>query len=200
MTTRATRAAVTRAYLLVGRARRLPGKFLLPMGGMPILGRARDAVLSAGLDVVAVCVSPVDLPGLTILPDRYDAGPLGGLETVLEHTREPFFLFGGDMPFLDPGAIRTMVEAFDGRTLVPLNSEGRREVLHAVYSKVDPGRVSRLLEKGAGLTELVAELSSEGRVRFLAGGALPESSFLDVDTAEDYARLSRRAATARDSP
>jgi molybdopterin-guanine dinucleotide biosynthesis protein A len=118
---RSADSVVRRAYLLVGRATRLPGKFWLPIGGKPIVIRAVEGVRSAGLTVAVVSSVPIDIPGVAVESDAYDAGPLGGLETVLQTTSEPFFLFGADMPFLDGLAIRRMVREYDGRTLVPRN-------------------------------------------------------------------------------
>jgi molybdopterin-guanine dinucleotide biosynthesis protein A len=178
-----------RAYLLLGHATRLPGKFWLPVGGEPIVVRALRALRSAGFTVGAVTVEPVEVPGLPTLRDRYDAGPLGGLATILSATEEPFLLVGADMPFLDPTSLRTLRREYDGRTLVPVSPRGEWEVLHSVYSGLDPARVGELVRRGAGLRDLVAEESKEGRVRFLPAASLDPVTFTDVDTPEDYERV-----------
>jgi len=179
---------VSQAYLLVGRATRLPGKFLMPIGGEPIIAREVRRLREAGLTVSAVTVGALHLPELPVLIDRYDAGPLGGLATILATTHDPFFLFGADMPFVEPAAVRHMVREFDGRTLIPRNSHGHNEVLHAVYANVTAEVVGRLLREGRGLNDLVSVLASKGAVRFLPPGAIPPRSFVDVDTSEEYAR------------
>ncbi len=186
--------AIDLGFLLVGRATRLPGKFFLPVDGEPILRRAERALRSAGFSVTVVSVGPLDLPGVPVVRDRYGAGPLGGLATVLETGAERFFLAGGDMPHLDPASLRTLREEFDGRTLVPTRQDGTWEVLHAIYSGVDPRAVRNLLAAGGGLRDLVLAESREGRVRFLPPGRLSEASFTDLDTPEDYAREFPREA------
>ncbi len=131
-------APVRHAFLLLGRATRLPGKFLLAVDGEPIVRREVRLLTAAGLEVTVVSVLPRELGGVTVVRDPFDAGPLGGLEVALSRANAPFFLFGGDMPFLDLAGIRTMQEEFDGRTLVPLGPDGEWEVLHAIYSGLDP--------------------------------------------------------------
>jgi molybdopterin-guanine dinucleotide biosynthesis protein A len=181
--------SVRRAFLLVGHATRLPGKFLLPVEGEPILGRAARVLRAVDLDVTAVSVAPIELPGLPVLSDPYDGGPLGGLATILGATQEPFFLFGGDMPFLDPRSIGRMRREFDGRSVVPMNSAGEWEVLHAIYARLELARVTALLRRGAGVRDLVKELAAAGNVRFLPPGTVNPSSFTDLDTPEDYVRI-----------
>ncbi len=148
----------------------------------------------AGLEVTVVSVLPRELGRVPVVTDPFDAGPLGGLEVALSRTDEPFFLFGGDMPFLDLAGIRTMREEFDGRTLVPVGPGDKWEVLHAIYAGVNPRRVEALRREGRGLKDLVAELDRAGGVRFLPAGTIEPRSFRDVDTAEEYHRFARDLA------
>jgi molybdopterin-guanine dinucleotide biosynthesis protein A len=182
-------AAVRRAFLLVGRATRLPGKFELPVDGEPVILRERRILTALGLEVTAVSVAPLQIPGLPEIIDRFDRGPLGGLATALEATDEPFFLFGGDMPFLSPEGIERMRARFDGRTLVPRGSSGRWEVLHAIYSGVSRSLAEQGTMEGRGLRDLVAELDRVGQVQFLSFGSIDPRSFTDLDTPDDYARV-----------
>lgn len=181
-------ASVDRAFLLAGRATRLPGKFLLPIDGEPLVYREVRVLRSCGLETVVVSVGPLDLPDVPVLLDHRDAGPLGGLAAVLEVTDKPFFLFGADMPFLDPAAIETMRACYDGRTLVPRSSSGHLAVLHAIYSGVSIGEVDPILARGGGLVDLVRNLARRGRARLLAPGAVSEQVLRDIDTPEDLAR------------
>jgi len=180
---------VRRAYLLMGHATRLPGKFLLPVGGEPVAIRCHRILRGLGLEVTAVTVDPITLPGLPVLRDRRDAGPLGGVATILETTEEPFFLFGGDMPWLDAPSVERMRSVFDGRSMVPVGPDGKWEVLHAIYSDLDRGVVEALVGRRAGVKDLVDRLASAGRVKFLPPGFLDPKSFTDLDTPEDYARI-----------
>ena len=189
--TESRRPEVRRAYLLAGHASRLPGKFALRIDGEPIAVRAARALERAGLSVAVVSVLPIELEGRRCLRDRFDAGPLGGVATILADTQEPFFLFGADMPFIDPMAVRALGTAFEGRTLVPVAADGHWAVLHALYAHLDPERVRALLARGAGLRDLVQEQLAGGAALLLPPGTIPERSLTDVDTAEEYERLQR---------
>ncbi len=185
-----TLAPVRHAFVLLGRATRLPGKFHLVVDGEPIVRREVRLLTDAGLEVTVVSVLPCDLGGVRVVTDPFDAGPLGGLEVARSRTDAPFFLFGGDMPFLDVAGIRTMRGEFDGRTIVPVGPDGEWEVLHAIYAGVDSRRVGALRREGRGLKDLVAELDRAGGVRFLPAGTIEPRSFRDVDTVEAYRRWS----------
>jgi molybdopterin-guanine dinucleotide biosynthesis protein A len=182
-------ATVRQAFLLAGRAERLPGKFLLPVEGVPIIEREIRTLRSLGLEVAVVSVRDLKTAGTRVIPDRRDAGPLGGLAAVCELTSEPFFLFGGDMPFLDGPSIERMRSAFDGRTTVARERSGELSVLHAIYLPVERKRLERLLACEGGLRDLVDELAKEGRLRILPEGTVRDESFVDVDTPEAYATL-----------
>jgi molybdopterin-guanine dinucleotide biosynthesis protein A len=191
MTSSVVPPSVDQAFLLVGRATRFPEKFLAPVEGQPILQRAADRIRAAGLTVSAVAVRPVSVPGLRVIEDRYDAGPLGGLMTIIQESEKPFFLFGGDMPSLDPPSIEWMRRRFDGRLLIPIGADGSWEVLHAVYANVPMSLAESLLRAGAGLRDLVRELDRRGEARFLDFGEIDPQSFTDVDTPAQYAHLVR---------
>jgi molybdopterin-guanine dinucleotide biosynthesis protein A len=180
---------VRRAFLLAGRATRLPGKFGLVVDGEPVIAREQRVLSTLGLRVEVVSVAPLDIPGLPEIRDRFDRGPLGGLATALSTTDEAFFLFGGDMPFLDPEGLRRMRSQFDGRTTVPLDSTGTWQVLHAIYAVVPRSLAERWATEGRGLRDLVAELDRRGQVRFLPPGTIDPRSFTDLDTPEDLARF-----------
>jgi len=182
-------AAVRQAFLLVGRSTRLPEKFRLLVHGEPVLAREQRILAGLGLEVTVVSVAPVNLTGLPEIMDRFDRGPLGGLATALAATEEPFFLFGGDMPYLDAGSVDRMRSHFDGRTLVPVGPTGHWEVLHSIYAGIPHDLAERRTGEGRGLRDLVAELDLAGKVRFLPAGVVDPRSFTDLDTPEDYARI-----------
>lgn len=184
-----------KAFLLAGRARRLPRKFLARIEGESILEREIRVLRSCGLDVAVVSIGPIPLPDIEVIADPYDSGPLGGLAVARERTEEPFFLFGADMPFLEPIAIETLRSRFDGRTLVPVMQSGHWAVLHAIYARIEPRRVAAALRRGEGLTDLVAAMAREDDVRFLPAGVISERSMEDIDTPEELA-----GARASDPP
>lgn len=190
--------SVRRAYLLAGRASRLPGKFQLPIDGIPVVERLAQRLSRAGLEVVLVSVFPLEVRGTRTLSDPFDAGPLGGLEVARRDADGPFFLFGADMPFVDPRAVDALRDAFDGRSVVPVDASGAWAVLHAIYADLELPRILRLRRGGAGLRDLVRELDAAGRVRFLSGGEVPEASLVDIDTPADYRRALGRGGARAD--
>lgn len=182
---------VRRAFVLVGRATRLPGKFFLPLGGEPILGRELRILGSTGRRTIVVSVEPLELPGVEVIVDPRDAGPLGALATILENADPPFFLFGGDMPLVDPRALAVMDRRYRGRSVVPVGPSGRWEVLHAIYAGIPRARIDRWLGAGGGLQDLVQDLDRAGEVDPMPPGEIDVRSFADVDTPADYDRLTR---------
>ena len=193
----ASSPALKKAFLLLGRATRLRGKFWLPVDGEAIVLRAVRTLRRVGLDVSIVSVRPVDFGRVPVLRDHRDVGPLGALAEIVARTPEPFFLFGGDMPYLHGPTIARMRETFDGRAVVPVDSHGHWQVLHAVYPALTPDDVEPLVLDGRGLRDLLGKLERKGRVRLLPAGLVPPRSFLDVDTPADYARLNRAVGRAR---
>jgi molybdopterin-guanine dinucleotide biosynthesis protein A len=185
-----------RAFIALGRAKRLPGKFLLPVDGTPMIAREIRTLASLNLEVALVSVAPVAELGIPVIRDCRDAGPLGALATALEVADEPFFLFGGDMPFLDAPSIDLMRQRFRGRSIVPSGPGGELEVLHAIYAGVDPSRVDFWLRRAGGLRDLVGELERGGNLERMAPGEIDPRSFTDIDTPEEYARVSASPARA----
>lgn len=187
---------VDRAYVLMGRARRLPGKFYRSLDGESLLARELGALGRAGLRVTLVSVRSVKGFDVEVLRDPRDAGPLGALCAVLDRAPPPFFLFGGDMPFVSERAVATMRRRYRGRTLVPLSTDGHAQVLHAIYANVPIDRAERVLRRGGGLRDLVAGLDRDGEIDWLEAGRLDERTFTDVDTPADLDALRRRAVAS----
>ncbi len=180
---------VDRAYLLAGRATRLPGKFLRSVEGESVVGREVRLLRSLDLAVTVVSVLPLELPGVRVVQDPFDRGPLGGLATALADTDLPFFLFGADMPFLDRDALLAMRARYRGPALVPVDRSGHWQVLHAIYSGREGAVVEEGLRHGAGLRGLVEELRRTGAAELWGPGTVPERSFTDLDTPADLAGI-----------
>ncbi len=191
---------VRRAYLLLGHARRLPGKFYLPVGGRSVLDREVQLLRRLRLRVELVAVEPPTNPSVPVVADQYDRGPLGGLATAVERTSGPFLLLAADLPGLDPRAVRAVLDAFDGRCTIPRDRSGTPQVLHAVYAGLRPADLAGPLRRGEGLQSVVRRLDRRGRVRWVDGRAFRPDTFRDIDTPEDYRRyVARRAPRRRPS-
>jgi len=80
-----------------------------------------------------------------IIPDR---GPLGGIYTALLFAQgESIFVTAVDMPFLQPGVIRRMVELFPGHDVVVPRLGDYLEPLHGIYSPRCLAPVKRMLDR-----------------------------------------------------
>jgi molybdopterin-guanine dinucleotide biosynthesis protein A len=181
-------------YVLVGPATRLPGKFDLPVGGIPLLDRVLGAARASQLTPTIVTSGTHPRPGVPTLEDRYDRGPLGGVRTIVEHDPSPFVLVAGDMPYVTAEGFAQLVRWSTGaRTTVPRWPDGTLEVLFAVYD-LDPPRVQARWDAGGSLRSLALELHGEGQARFVDAEAFPAGTFVDVDTPDDWERVRDRSA------
>jgi molybdopterin-guanine dinucleotide biosynthesis protein A len=128
-----------------GTARRFGGadKVLLPVAGRPMLER----VIGAGAAARAVVVVgpprplPSGVPAVRWTRERpAGSGPLAAVAAGLSLCTSPVVVvLAGDMPLLDPGVVRQLVQAagggagVDGAVLV--DAEGRRQPLAAAYDR-----------------------------------------------------------------
>jgi molybdopterin-guanine dinucleotide biosynthesis protein A len=179
------------AAILVGHATRLPGKFDLRIDRRSVLDRVLEAVRSAGFTPTVVAVPGSVRAGPSVVIDRYDRGPLGGVRSFIEGRAGPFLLLGGDMPFVRPEDLRLLRERFRlGRSVVPQHPDGTFEVLLAIYD-LPVEQVAGFWSEGRSLHDLVADRAEHGAVDIVPVGAFDPDSFVDLDTPEDYARWSR---------
>lgn len=150
-----------------------------------VVGRDRDRL--AGLDATL------------LIDDRDDQGPLVGLARGLSASNGPWrFAVGCDMPFLSPPVIRRMAGFLDDCDALAAVVEGRTQPLHAFYSTGCLPAALELLEMGN--TSLRALLEA-CKVRSISGSDLmdldPElTSFMDIDTHEEYMAARQRAERA----
>jgi molybdopterin-guanine dinucleotide biosynthesis protein A len=126
-----------------------------------------------------------------ILPGQ---GPLGGIYTALTVSTTPrCFVFGADMPNVDQGFIRYMMDAArDHDIVIPLWSKGR-EPLHAIYHKRILPAVKGLLDRKAHkIFDLLQAVDTlvipEEDIRRHGD---PEIIFSNINTTLDRERLSR---------
>jgi molybdopterin-guanine dinucleotide biosynthesis protein A len=170
-----------RAYVLVGKSRRLPGKhFIEIFPGKRLIDIVVDNLLSLGLEVIIYSRIPFDA-NVPVLMDRSE----WILESVISLVeREPFFLFGGDMPTVKKEAVELMLEAHKSKfSVVPRWSDtGYLEPLHAIYTP-------ETKECLKGAKSLTYGLKNCPYVRFVPAELMPKETFFNVNTSEDLSRL-----------
>ena len=133
-----------------------------------------------------------DYPRLRVVSDIYPGnGPLGGIYTGLRFTGSDYSLVVAcDMPFLNQGLLRYMIELSAGFDLVVPRVGELVEPLHGVYSKACLAPIECLLEQGSlGVRELFGMV----RVRYAEADEIdrfdPEHlSFFNVNTKSDLAK------------
>jgi len=187
-----------------GKSRRMGrDKAALSLGGERFLKRIVDT-LSRDFPVVAAVGENGPYPelGCPQLPDSPpDCGPLGGLRSALERGgAETFFVVACDMPFAT-GALGRALEARltpGVDAIVPIDAQGRRHPLCAVYRLSALSAVTAALEAGCRRVEEVLD-----RLRICywdVRGAALERQLTNVNTPEDYRRLTSLYRTSEGIP
>jgi molybdopterin-guanine dinucleotide biosynthesis protein A len=133
-----------------------------------------------------------DYPRLKVVSDIYPGtGPLGGIYTGLK-LAGPFYnlVVACDMPFLNRGLLRYMIEASAGFALVILRLGELVEPLHGVYAKACLAPIERLMKQGV---LSVRELFTLVRVRYVEAEEIdrfdPEHlSVFNVNTESELAK------------
>jgi molybdopterin-guanine dinucleotide biosynthesis protein A len=195
-----------RGYVLAGGGSTRFGsdKALAEIGGKAVLVRMQELLIEVAGEVNVVAV-PGQYAGLGVksVADQWPGeGPLGGIITALEHTRENAsqcawnLIVGCDMPFLTREWMEFLMErAAENKAQVVLpHSAHGPEPLCACY-RTDAGPLlQRAFENGVrkvteALKQVVTEVLDEGDwKRFDTTGRL----FWNMNTAADY-EMARRA-------
>lgn len=191
---------ITAIVLAGGRSRRLGlDKTLLRLDGETLLEATvkKMATLSDEV-IVAGGPFPYPLPGARLVADVYSGcGPLGGIHAGLAAASNFHSLVVAcDMPFLNVGLLRYMVEMAPGYDVVIPRLGDKLEPLHALYSKNCLGPIEGLIEQRA---LKIIHFFPEVRVRYIEREEIerfdPEHlAFFNVNTPEDLERARQRLA------
>ena len=131
-----------------------------------------------------------------IIPER---GPLGGIYTGLLFAQgESIFVTAVDMPFLQPGVIRRMVELFPGHDVVVPRLGDYLEPLHGIYSPRCLAPVKRMLDREElqvirFFPSVKMAYLDEEEIRRLDPEGL---SFFNINTPEDMAKATEILGSA----
>jgi molybdopterin-guanine dinucleotide biosynthesis protein A len=188
------------AILIGGRARRLGGQLkpLLSIGGRSILSREIDALRDIGVQhIVLIGRWTVDEPPpVPVLADIIDdGGALGGLYTaLLVAPSERTFVMAGDMPFISPALLKTLVMQDADDAVVPVTAEGTHPLCGAYHRRVAM-HVKACLDRGERTVRAAVDAM---RLRQVGPAELstidPDSTMLmNVNTPADYERASQVA-------
>jgi molybdopterin-guanine dinucleotide biosynthesis protein A len=145
------------AVLAGGAARRYGGrpKGLVEVGGRRILDRVVDAITAVTGAAPLLVANAEDAgawrPDLTTIPDaRPGCGSLGGIYTAVAAADGPVLCVAWDMPFVDLGLLRALVDGSPEWDAFLPESDGRRglEPLCAVYGPACRTAIERRLDAG----------------------------------------------------
>ena len=176
-------------------------KLALAFGDETLLARSVRLLREAVSEVVLVAREGQALPGgLAALRDPAEGlGPLAGIAIGLEAIHgERAFVAAADMPLLRPALVSRLLELSQGFDACVPVVDGFPVPTCAVYAKSLAARARALVE---GRELKASALADDVRTRRVAPDELrdvdPElESFLDCDTALDYAAALRRAGCA----
>ena len=188
---------VTGVILAGGSSRRMgTNKALLKMGDSPLIEGIYRTLAALFHEVIIVTNTPDEyafIPCRKVADIFPDVGAIAGLHAGLTASRaERAFVTACDMPFLNPELIRQLcgcTEEVDA--VVPVNAEGLREPLHAVYKRNVLETARQVIEQGEKSILIVLDRI---RTRLVTPEAMDsisaaEESFRNVNTPEEYGGL-----------
>ncbi|GAA4911382.1 NTP transferase domain-containing protein [Streptomyces coeruleoprunus] len=180
-----------------GAAKRLGGadKPGLSVGGRALLDRVLAACRDAGRVVVVGGRRPTATPVVWTREEPPGGGPLVALAAGVRHVEaDTLVVLGGDLPFLDGGTLRELVDALaagSGEAVLSVDADGRDQPLLAAY-RTEPLRreIALLAAEHGGLSGLPLRLLTQ-ELDLDRVPARPLAAF-DCDTWEDLARARAR--------
>lgn len=191
---------VSAIVLAGGRSARFGGdKLAADLDGQPVLALAVAAVRSVADETIVVGRTSGPEGVRFVADERPGAGPLGGVAAGLRAaTGDIALIVGGDMPRLEPGVLRLLLDRLEGRggaVATVLEDAGIPRPL-PIAALAGPALVAAAAGLASGdrslrgfLARLTLTTVPEGDWRAIdpRGGTL-----LDVDTRSDLERLRRR--------
>ena len=200
---KASSDGVTGVLLAGGNSRRMGrNKALMTLAGQRLVDRALAILRDLFDDLLMVTNSPdlyADLD-VRMVPDLVTGkGALGGIHSAIHHAATPYCLVVAcDMPFLNAGVLRYLVEQRLGYDVVVPTVHDRPQPLHAIYGKACLQPIARRLETdrlhvvGFFPDVQVREVTAEE----LAGFDPEGLSFRNLNTPEEFADAARRLDAA----
>lgn len=134
---------ISAVILAGGEGKRLgiPVKAKVLLGGRPVIDGILEKIEGIFSEIIIVTNNPAEFSDYpcTVVTDIFKgAGPLGGIHAAMTYSdSKSFFVFAGDMPFLNRDLIIRMAGCFKDKAtgiLVPRTGT-MIEPLHAIYSR-----------------------------------------------------------------
>ena len=181
------------AILAGGQSRRMGfNKAFLELEGSTVIARAVH-VMTAVFSSPAIIANDTTLYGhlgLPVYPDIIkDAGSLGGIYTALYHSKDYAFVVACDMPWLDPGCVRRVLDNVDGEDCVIPFISGRLHPMHAAWSKGCMNEIEAMINQGnLRINDLLKRLNIKRLTEEYFGGLPIERSVENVNTRQDLER------------
>jgi molybdopterin-guanine dinucleotide biosynthesis protein A len=183
-----------------GRASRMGGrdKAFAAVGGQPIAVRTATLLHQLFPQVLVATNRPERYRGLDVdtVADIYPGcGPLAGIHAAMLASRHPHvFVVACDMPGLDAGVIRFLVERIGDADAVIPRWDGDVEPLHALYAVRCAPAIEAALRAGRhAVRDFLAgarvDYVDEGELRAVRGAA---ASLINVNTPEELAAVGGR--------
>jgi FdhD protein len=188
---------VTAVILAGGTSRRMgSNKALLKMNNTALIESVYQTLAMLFHEVLIVTNTPEEY---TFIPCRKvadiypGAGSIAGLHAGLAASvTERIFVSACDMPYLNPDVIRLLCDfAPNADAVVPLNNDGLREPLHAVYATSVLDEVQRAIERDDKSILNLLDRIGTTLVAHENYCAIPdaEKSFCNVNTPEEFNRI-----------
>ena len=193
-------AGVTGVILAGGASRRMGrNKALLKVGDATLIECVFHVMKTLFTEVIIITNKPKEYVFIPCRkePDVYKGqGSIAGLHAGLYNsTTERIFVVACDMPFLNADLIRLLCNNTDeSEAVIPLNREGLREPLHALYAKSTLPVLQEIIEQG---DKSILILLDRIRTRLVPPEAYcsiagAEDSFRNVNTPEEFLAIRER--------
>jgi FdhD protein len=188
---------VTAVILAGGASRRMgTNKALLKVSDTALIESVYRTLAATFHEVILVTNTPEEydfIPCRKVADIYPGAGSIAGLHAGLAAScTERIFVAACDMPYLNPDLIRLLCNnALKGDAVVPVNSEGLREPLHAVYDASILDELQHSIERDDKSILNLLDRIRTTLVTHEAYCSIPgvERSFCNVNTPEEYGRI-----------
>lgn len=196
---------MTGIVLAGGAGRRLhPAKCTLSLAGKPLIAHV-IASLDPIVDRVVVSATslrPYQRYDVPVVADCFrDSGPLAGMHAAMKaYADADYLVVAGDMPFVSQRVLRRLLAEWERsafQALVPLDADGRRQPLQAIYAHSCLPAIEQRLRRGE---RRVGAFLDAVQTHYVDLGALAGRSFFNVNTPAALAQAREIASDLSDAP